>query len=100
MKNALSAVLLLGAGAALGAGGFWLASHRAELIPAMTALAATGPAQTDEKKVQYYRDPMGKPDYSPTPKKDSMGMDYIPVYEGEDETSSAQTQPAVPSNST
>jgi RND family efflux transporter MFP subunit len=28
---------------------------------------------------------MGLPDTSPTPKKDSMGMDYIPVYEGEDE---------------
>ncbi|MBK8750674.1 MAG: efflux RND transporter periplasmic adaptor subunit [Candidatus Competibacteraceae bacterium] len=27
---------------------------------------------------------MGLPDTSPTPKKDSMGMDYIPVYEGED----------------
>jgi Cu(I)/Ag(I) efflux system membrane fusion protein len=28
---------------------------------------------------------MGLPDTSPAPKKDSMGMDYIPVYEGEDE---------------
>jgi Cu(I)/Ag(I) efflux system membrane fusion protein len=27
---------------------------------------------------------MGLADTSPTPKKDSMGMDYIPVYEGED----------------
>ncbi|KAB2921836.1 MAG: efflux RND transporter periplasmic adaptor subunit, partial [Candidatus Contendobacter sp.] len=26
---------------------------------------------------------MGLPDTSPTPKKDSMGMDYIPVYESE-----------------
>ena len=26
---------------------------------------------------------MGLPDISPVPKKDSMGMDYIPVYEGE-----------------
>ena len=30
----------------------------------------------------YYRNPMGLPDTSPTPKKDAMGMDYIPVYEG------------------
>ncbi len=36
-------------------------------------------------KVLYYRNPMGLPDTSPVPKKDSMGMDYIPVYEGEDE---------------
>ena len=35
-----------------------------------------------ERKILYYRNPMGLPDVSPTPKKDSMGMDYIPVYEG------------------
>ena len=27
---------------------------------------------------------MGLPDTSPVPKKDPMGMDYIPVYEGEE----------------
>src|SRR5205823_2107014 len=32
----------------------------------------------------YYRNPMGLPDTSLTPKKDSMGMDYVPVYEGDD----------------
>ena len=37
-----------------------------------------------ERKVKYYRNPMGLPDTSPAPKKDSMGMDYIAVYEGED----------------
>ena len=37
-----------------------------------------------ERKIKYYRNPMGLPDTSPTPKKDSMGMEYIPVYEGED----------------
>src|SRR5690242_12430328 len=30
-------------------------------------------------KIKYYRNPMGAPDTSPVPKKDSMGMDYIPV---------------------
>ena len=35
------------------------------------------------KKILYYRHPMGLPDTSPAPKKDSMGMDYLPVYEGE-----------------
>src|SRR5512144_597487 len=34
-------------------------------------------------KILYYRNPMGLPDTSPVPKKDPMGMDYIPVYEGE-----------------
>jgi len=36
------------------------------------------------KRILYYRNPMGLPDVSKTPKKDSMGMDYIAVYEGED----------------
>ena len=33
---------------------------------------------------------MGLPDTSPAPKKDSMGMDYIPVYEGEETTQHGQ----------
>lgn len=36
------------------------------------------------RRILYYRNPMGLPDTSPVPKKDSMGMDYLPVYEGED----------------
>jgi membrane fusion protein, copper/silver efflux system len=36
------------------------------------------------RKLKYYRNPMGLPDTSPVPKRDSMGMDYIPVYEDED----------------
>ena len=37
------------------------------------------------RKILYYRNPMGLPDISKVPKKDPMGMDYIAVYEGEDE---------------
>ena len=37
-----------------------------------------------EKKIKYYRNPMGLPDTSPAPKKDSMGMDYIAVYDGDE----------------
>jgi Cu(I)/Ag(I) efflux system membrane fusion protein len=48
-----------------------------ELKEAKTETAPSAP------KVKFYRNPMGLPDTSPTPKKDSMGMDYIPVYEGE-----------------
>ncbi|MDW5317649.1 efflux RND transporter periplasmic adaptor subunit [Rhizobium sp. PL01] len=40
-------------------------------------------AVTPERKVLYYRNPMGLPDTSKVPKKDSMGMDYLPVYDGE-----------------
>ncbi len=46
------------------------------------------------KRIKFYRNPMGLPDTSPTPKKDSMGMDYIPVYEGEqDDDSSVKVSP-------
>lgn len=34
-------------------------------------------------KILYYRNPMGLPDTSLSPKKDPMGMDYIPVYEND-----------------
>ena len=60
-----------------------------ELRPAAAKGAeanATYAARPDEtRKILYYRNPMGLPDTSPVPKKDSMGMDYIPVYEGEAE---------------
>ncbi len=59
--------------------GYRLGTHRAE--PQKPAPAAPAPA---ERKIVYYRNPMGLPDTSPVPKKDSMGMDYIPVYEGEE----------------
>jgi Cu(I)/Ag(I) efflux system membrane fusion protein len=41
---------------------------------------AAGP---ESRKIVYYRNPMGLPDTSKVSKKDSMGMDYIPVFEGE-----------------
>ena len=43
--------------------------------------AETAPA---DRKIKYYRNPMGLPDTSLVPKKDSMGMDYVPVYQDED----------------
>jgi membrane fusion protein, copper/silver efflux system len=49
--------------------------------PPKAAASAPGPG---ERRIKYYRNPMGLPDTSPRPKKDSMGMDYIPVYEGDD----------------
>jgi Cu(I)/Ag(I) efflux system membrane fusion protein len=72
--------------AALAAGaGYWFGTQRGGHEHAAVGDSAAGPAEPGGKKVLYYRNPMGLPDTSPTPKKDSMGMDYIPVYEGEDE---------------
>ncbi len=52
--------------------------------PAQAQGKATAPEQGG-RRILYYRNPMGLPDTSPVPKKDSMGMDYIPVYEGDEE---------------
>jgi Cu(I)/Ag(I) efflux system membrane fusion protein len=49
-----------------------------------SAVASRTSAAPGTKKILYYRNPMGLPDTSSVPKKDSMGMDYLPVYDGED----------------
>jgi membrane fusion protein, copper/silver efflux system len=56
--------------------------------PVFTAPPADPQAAQGERKVRFYRNPMGLPDTSPVPKKDSMGMDYIPVYEGDEQDES------------
>lgn len=50
------------------------------------SVAAGGVKQ--ERKILYYRNPMNPQATSPVPMKDSMGMDYVPVYE-EDKTEGA-----------
>lgn len=45
------------------------------------------PGTVTEREVLYYRDPMNPRLTSPTPKKSSDGMDYVPVYAGESEGS-------------
>jgi Cu(I)/Ag(I) efflux system membrane fusion protein len=46
--------------------------------------ARTGAVDANGRRILYYRNAMGLPDTSPTPKKDSMGMDYVPVYADEE----------------
>lgn len=74
--------------------GYWWGNARLAESPmssAGIALAAPGESAPGSKeaagnggarRVLYYRNPMGLPDTSPVPKKDPMGMDYVPVYEG------------------
>ena len=74
--------------------GYWLGSkgETAHGSTSAGAVAASSASAKKEKKLLYYRNPMGLPDTSPVPKKDPMGMDYIPVYEGEEEEESAAGQ--------
>ena len=65
--------------AALGAGYWW----GAKKVSPTVAMSAVGAAKS-ERKVLYYRNPMGLPDTSPVPKKSPDSMDYVPVYEGEE----------------
>ena len=60
--------------------------------PAPGGTSAT-PAPGGKGRIVYYRNPMGLPDTSPTPKKDAMGMDYIAVHEGEDESGIVTVSP-------
>jgi Cu(I)/Ag(I) efflux system membrane fusion protein len=46
------------------------------------ALVKVG-AGASERKVAFYRSPMDAKQTSPGPRKDEMGMDYLPVYEDE-----------------
>jgi Cu(I)/Ag(I) efflux system membrane fusion protein len=78
----LKNLILLVAGVAAGAGGFYWYTHRSESV-ATPASAEPSDATSSDRKVLYYRNPMGFPDTSPVPKKDPMGMDYIPVYADE-----------------
>jgi Cu(I)/Ag(I) efflux system membrane fusion protein len=72
---------ILGVAVVLATGiGYWLGT---KVSHGDTPPAASEPGG---RKLLYYRNPMGLPDTSPVPKKDPMGMDYLPVYEGEDET--------------
>jgi hypothetical protein len=83
-------LLILAALLAAGTGGFFFGQTGGRPManaPAGAMLAsgddhaakASRSVASDSKRVLYYRHPMGLPDVSQTPKKDSMGMDYIAV---------------------
>jgi Cu(I)/Ag(I) efflux system membrane fusion protein len=65
--------------AALATGYWWGVKHAATSAePPGTATAKA------ERKILYYRNPMGLPDTSAVPKKAPDGMDYVPVYADEE----------------
>ena len=76
------AIAVLGA---VAAGSYWMGARAPAPAATGAVAAATVASAPKATRLLYYRNPMGLADTSPTPKKDSMGMDYIAVYEGEDE---------------
>lgn len=74
----------VGLSLALGAGAALLLIPRAPRSAAASALdagaAATG---SQPRRPLYYRGPMNPKETSPVPRKDSMGMDFVPVYADE-----------------
>jgi Cu(I)/Ag(I) efflux system membrane fusion protein len=81
---ALASIVAAAAGIGLAAG-YWLGAGRQHHgAPQAQTAAASADAPAAKRRILYYRNPMGLPDISPVPKKDHMGMDYIPVYEGEE----------------
>jgi len=85
IKLILAIVLVI---SSIAAGGYWLGSHRSQdsgsrIKDNEKQKTENGKPETNNRKVLYYRNPMGLPDTSPVPKKDAMGMDYVPVFEGD-----------------
>jgi membrane fusion protein, copper/silver efflux system len=72
----ITIVIVLGLGAG---GGYWYGLERGNNDN--TGMAAAGGS---EKKPLFYRSPMNPGVTSPVAAKDSMGMDYVPVYAEED----------------
>lgn len=94
MKRAsLTALILVSISIAAGSG-YWAGTHWHPTDP--NAVSETmDTSSKPARKILYYRNPMGLPDTSPTPKKDEMGMDYLPVYEGNepDDTGAVKVSP-------
>ena len=89
MKTITTAIAIAVLGA-VGAGSYWLGTRAQAPAPAhevatVPVVASPAAVPVKQRKLLYYRNPMGLADTSPTPKSDPMGMDYVAVYEGDKE---------------
>jgi len=76
MKKTITVLVSLVVGLAVGAALVWLFAK-----PAIHGPVPHTKTAGLERKILYYRNPMDPAITSPTPMKDNMGMDYVPVYE-------------------
>ncbi|MDE2185047.1 MAG: efflux RND transporter periplasmic adaptor subunit [Alphaproteobacteria bacterium] len=79
LRLALAAAAIAALGIAIG---YRMNSHSQPSV-IMAAAAAIEPQPGSTRRILYYRNGMQPTDTSPVPKKDSMGMDYVPVYSDE-----------------
>lgn len=84
MKPVTGIVAIIVLATATAGAGYWLGLRNAGGEHTAAPTAADAGNAKGERRLLYYRNPMGLPDTSPVPKKDPMGMDYIPVYAGEE----------------
>ncbi len=73
--------------------GYRIGASRSASMSAEPIIAET--ATTAERAVLYWKDPDGKNDFSPAPKKTTDGRDYLPVYDDQ-EAAIAGTTPVRP----
>ena len=64
-----------------------------EASPPAAAKTTSAKAAGGPRRILLYRSPMGTGETSPTPRKDSMGMDFVPVYSDETEAGSGTPVP-------
>src|SRR5260370_41488011 len=80
-------LLIVIAGTAGAAGGYWYAPRQAAMpTPSLSA----EPAAAADRAILYYRDPSGAPFWSVEPKKDAQGRDYLPGYSDGEQSSAPQ----------
>jgi Cu(I)/Ag(I) efflux system membrane fusion protein len=96
-KRLLASALLLGLGAAAGVLG---TRYYAQMIPTAGAPLAVNEqpgGKTGERKILYWTDPMIPGYRNDKPGKSPMGMDLVPVYEGEEPSPSGavEVSPAI-----
>jgi Cu(I)/Ag(I) efflux system membrane fusion protein len=78
-------LVIIGAGA-------WL------LMRSLGTGSAPAQAETGGRKILYYKSTMVLGEISQTPRKDSMGMDMVPVYEGEEDSAAITIDPVTMQN--
>ncbi len=69
-----------------------------KLQPIRKQPAAGASSAPGERKVKYYKSTMMLGEISQTPRQDSMGMDMVPVYEGEAESGAISIDPMTTQN--